>query len=83
MTRVCMDCGAVLGEKCPGCGREARLVGELYVCTNGVCRLRYFTKGNGGETHGLCVSCHATRQAANGVTPSPVLVMPTTKAGDL
>lgn len=79
MTRVCMDCKTVLGEKCPSCGGsnltlQRAFFARTYVCTDPDCsylkkhaRAREFVKGEGGETHGLCEDCRTKRHAAESV----------------
>ena len=66
MTRLCMDCGTFLGEKCPFCGNEAEQVPhtdpiKIWQCRNARCRYfrgsRIFFAGAGGLTHGLCATC--------------------------
>ena len=64
MTRVCVQCKDVLGEKCLQCGAEAVPVhadaqsnapaGQDFECPS--CDHR-FTQGEGGETGGMCEAC--------------------------
>ena len=73
MTRLCMDCGAELGERCCRCGSVviAKADSTPYLeCLN--CKLQ-FSKGQGGETHGLCGVCLNARLAALHVEPAAVL----------
>lgn len=64
MTRVCMDCKAVTGEKCPKCGGLAQEYGaDLFLCDSPACSVRVFARGQGGETHGICRSCFDVRAA--------------------
>jgi hypothetical protein len=66
MTRLCMDCGIELGEKCPTCGsldvQDAQIAGvaagKAKFCQT--CGL-LFDRGRGGQTHGLCAKCVHTR----------------------
>ena len=64
MTRVCVDCGEKLGEKCVRCGAEsvpldpnaqghpaARIEFRCPACGH------QFTQGEGGETGGMCEQC--------------------------
>jgi ssDNA-binding Zn-finger/Zn-ribbon topoisomerase 1 len=66
MTRLCMDCHAYMGEKCPKCGAVASLVNSdrfsfaVYECTNSHCAVN-FIGGEGGNTHGLCPKCLGSR----------------------
>jgi hypothetical protein len=64
MTRVCVQCQQVLGEKCVRCGTEAVPAhadphsdaptrGE-FTCPS--CAHR-FAQGDGGETGGMCQAC--------------------------
>ena len=64
MTRVCVQCKDVLGEKCVQCGAKAALVdsnaqghppaGIEFRCP--ACSHR-FSRGEGGETGGMCEQC--------------------------
>ena len=64
MTRVCVQCMELLGEKCVRCGAEAVPIradaqsnahaGQDFECL--ACRHR-FSRGEGGETGGMCESC--------------------------
>jgi transposase-like protein len=61
MTRLCIRCNRIIGEKCAQCGTEANpisngfaLTGALFNCPS--CG-RHFTKGDGGETGGMCEPC--------------------------
>ena len=63
MTRVCMDCEAELGEKCSRCSDGGQVFpweGQLRCIKCGL----IFTRGQGGETHGLCETCKSRRLAA-------------------
>jgi hypothetical protein len=62
LTRVCMDCGKEMGEKCPRCGGEqptpvAAVASKYFICRMG----HTFEKGAGGETHGICGACSDLR----------------------
>jgi hypothetical protein len=64
VTRVCVQCQQVFGEKCGRCGTEAAPVhadaqskanaSQDFECLG--CRHR-FPKGEGGETGGMCEPC--------------------------
>jgi len=64
VTRVCVQCKDVLGEKCVQCGAEAAPVdsnaqghhptGIEFACR--ACSHR-FSRGEGGETGGMCEAC--------------------------
>ncbi|MBZ5694442.1 MAG: hypothetical protein LAN36_03675 [Acidobacteriia bacterium] len=64
MTRVCVQCKEVLGEKCVRCGTEAVTIhadqqsnahgGQEFKCH--ACGHR-FRQGEGGETGGMCEPC--------------------------
>jgi hypothetical protein len=66
MTRLCAECGKILGEKCSRCGAKAEpvsvnatghaIIGTDFVCES--CGFR-FPQGEGGDTHTLCDSCVA------------------------
>lgn len=61
MTRICAWCRAIVGEKCPLCGEEARLMENVnsYVCQNMACEITGFYPGMGGETDTICDECQA------------------------
>lgn len=62
MTQLCMDCGAFIREICQRCGNK-KLDGvgpDWFHCAP--CALP-IVKGDGGESRGLCVGCHARRKA--------------------
>lgn len=63
MKRVCMDCRADLGEKCPECGGTAIRYVERDIenCQCVECE-HIFTEGDGGETTGICERCLAERR---------------------
>jgi len=74
MTRLCAECGKIVGEKCSRCGAKAEpvsvsgtghaIVGTDFICSE--CGYR-FPQGEGGETHTLCESCVAqVRKAGAG-----------------
>lgn len=56
MTRLCMICGAVMGERCSQCGAEAtpdcHLPGWHWCAEHGP-----FETGEGGPSHGVCSKC--------------------------
>jgi hypothetical protein len=61
MTRFCMQCDQVIGEKCVQCGTEATassnaraVTGAEFDCPS--CS-HHFPQGEGGETGGLCTPC--------------------------
>lgn len=63
MTRVCMDCKAILGEKCPKCGNsdvKKTTFKLMRYCEP--CDLM-FPEGAGGETHTICDLCKVQRLA--------------------
>jgi DNA-directed RNA polymerase subunit RPC12/RpoP len=64
VTRVCVQCKELLGEKCKQCGAEAAPVdpnahghpptGTEFRCP--ACS-HCFSRGEGGETGGMCEAC--------------------------
>ena len=61
MTRFCMRCDRIIGEKCVQCGVEAAanlnghaVSGAEFDCPS--CSY-HFEQGDGGETGGLCTPC--------------------------
>jgi transposase-like protein len=61
MTRFCMQCDRIIGEKCVQCGTEATansnghaLSGAEFDCPS--CGY-HFAQGDGGETGGMCEPC--------------------------
>jgi hypothetical protein len=64
LTRVCVQCQQVFGEKCVRCGTEAiplhpNAQGHLPPGIEFRCSPcgHQFTKGEGGETGGMCEQC--------------------------
>jgi DNA-directed RNA polymerase subunit RPC12/RpoP len=64
VTRVCVRCEEVLGEKCVRCGTEAVPLhsnGQGHATTRVEFRCpacgHRFTQGDGGETGGMCEPC--------------------------
>jgi hypothetical protein len=64
VTRVCVQCGERLGEKCVRCGAEARPIHADVQSTApsendfgcSACG-HHFTGGEGGNTGGMCEAC--------------------------
>jgi len=61
MTRFCVQCNRIIGEKCIQCGTEAFANSNGHVVTGGdfdcpSCGHR-FLQGDGGETGGMCEPC--------------------------
>ena len=61
MTRFCIRCNQIIGEKCVRCGTEAIAVSNAHAVTGGVfdcpsCSHR-FPQGDGGATGGMCEPC--------------------------
>jgi hypothetical protein len=58
MTRFCMDCKKLLGEKCPHCG-SLDIASDNPEQTCFHCRHcgQSFTEGQGGSTDGCCSTC--------------------------
>ena len=61
MTRLCIRCNRVIGEKCVQCGTEATansnghaVTGLDFECPS--CG-HHFPQGDGGDTGGMCVPC--------------------------
>jgi hypothetical protein len=60
MTRLCIQCNQIIGEKCVQCGTEAtansngNAVSVDFNCPS--CG-HHFPKGDGGETGGMCKPC--------------------------
>jgi DNA-directed RNA polymerase subunit RPC12/RpoP len=62
MTRLCIRCNRIIGEKCVQCGTEGMVIsngrhavtGAEFDCPS--CGHR-FPKGDGGETGGMCEPC--------------------------
>jgi DNA-directed RNA polymerase subunit RPC12/RpoP len=64
MTRVCIRCTRIIGEKCVRCGAEATPLnvnssGHAVPGTEFDCSTcgHHFTQGEGGETGGMCERC--------------------------
>jgi hypothetical protein len=72
MTVICMDCQKKLEEKCRRCGVSSNLRctvegKEVYLCVNLDCPPPiFFSEGEGGISHGLCLRCECIRFAALG-----------------
>src|ERR1700756_2357569 len=61
MTRFCIRCNQIIGEKCVQCGAEAIAVSNTHAASGTAfdcpsCS-RHFPKGDGGETGGMCEPC--------------------------
>jgi hypothetical protein len=64
MTRICILCERIIGEKCARCGREVAapktdsngdaMTGTTFDCAS--CR-HHFPQGDGGKTGGMCELC--------------------------
>jgi transposase-like protein len=61
MTRFCIQCNRIIGEKCVHCGTEATansnggaFSGAEFDCPS--CGY-HFTQGDGGKTGGMCEPC--------------------------
>jgi transposase-like protein len=61
MTRFCIQCNQIIGEKCVRCGTEATansnghaVTGAEFDCPS-CCH--HFQQGDGGETGGMCEPC--------------------------
>jgi hypothetical protein len=68
MTRICMQCSAVMGEKCPQCGAESTadcIEGWHWCPEHGP-----FETGAGGLSHGVCEKCVAAWRATGNHTTS-------------
>ena len=61
MTRFCMQCDRIIGEKCVQCGSEATAnsKGHALTCVEFDCPScgHHFSQGDGGQTGGLCEPC--------------------------
>jgi hypothetical protein len=61
MTRVCMRCNRIIGEKCAQCGTQVTAVSNGHAVTGAefACPScgHHFSQGDGGETGGLCEPC--------------------------
>jgi hypothetical protein len=58
VTRACMYCREVYGEKCANCGCDAQDLGNgRWKCVAMLCSLRTFGTGDGGTSHGICRDC--------------------------
>ena len=61
MTRLCIRCNRIIGEKCAQCGMEATATsnGSGLTSTEFDCPTcgHHFSKGDGGETGGMCEPC--------------------------
>jgi hypothetical protein len=64
MTRLCMRCEQIVGEKCARCGTQVTVNSNGHAVTNAEfnCPLcgYSFAQGDGGETGGLCTPCLET-----------------------
>jgi hypothetical protein len=61
MTRVCIRCNRIIGEKCARCGTEVTAVSNGHAVTGAdfdcpSCG-HHFQQGDGGETGGMCEPC--------------------------
>jgi hypothetical protein len=64
MTRFCIQCNRILGEKCVHCGTEAAPIttnprGHAVAGTEFDCSAcgHHFPQGEGGEAGGMCEPC--------------------------
>ena len=61
MTRTCILCNRITGEKCAHCGAEATANSNGHALTNAEFDCpscgHHFTRGDGGETGGMCEPC--------------------------
>ena len=64
MTRLCIQCDRIIGERCARCGTEATPLkansnGHAIFGTEFNCLYcgNHFTQGDGGEASGMCESC--------------------------
>jgi transposase-like protein len=61
MTRVCIRCNRIIGEKCARCGTQVTAVSNGHAATGAdfdcpSCG-HHFQQGDGGETGGMCEPC--------------------------
>jgi transposase-like protein len=71
MTRLCIRCNRIIGEKCVQCGTEAAATSNGYAVTGAEFDCpscgHHFPQGDGGETGGMCERCFdAELQKAHG-----------------
>ncbi len=61
MTRFCIRCNRIIGEKCVRCGREATANSNVHAVTAAEFDCpscgNHFAQGDGGETGGMCEPC--------------------------
>ena len=61
MTRFCIRCNRIIGEKCVQCGTEATANSNGYGVTDTDFNCPscgyHFPRGDGGETGGMCEPC--------------------------
>ena len=61
MTRVCIRCNRIIGEKCVHCGTEATANSNGHEVTDAEFDCpscgHHFPQGDGGETGGMCEPC--------------------------
>ena len=61
MTRFCIRCNRIIGEKCVQCGTEATANSNGHAVTDAEFDCpscgHHFTRGNGGATGGMCEPC--------------------------
>lgn len=61
MTRICVRCNRIIGEKCIQCGMEvtAKSKGDPVTGPDFDCPScgHHFLQGDGGETGGMCEAC--------------------------
>jgi predicted RNA-binding Zn-ribbon protein involved in translation (DUF1610 family) len=74
MTRLCIRCNRIIGEKCVQCGTEAIAISNGHRAVTGAefdcpsCG-HHFPQGDGGETGGMCEPCFdAELQKAHGTS---------------
>jgi len=61
MTRFCIRCNQIIGEKYVQCGTEATANSNAHAVTDSEFDCpscgHHFTRGDGGETGGMCKPC--------------------------
>jgi len=73
MTRPCIQCNRIIGEKCVQCGTETTATSNCYAVTGAEFDCpscgHHFPQGDGGETGRMCEPCFdAELQKAHGLT---------------
>jgi transposase-like protein len=61
MTRFCIQCNRIIGEKCVQCGKEVTAASNSRAANSAEFDCpscgRHFLQGDGGETGGMCEPC--------------------------